>query len=104
MRSGEVSTKVMPKISKQNATGNLRNFATYTDLGLRFAVAAALGGAGGYWLDGKLGTSPVFLILGVMLGGVAGFVNLYRTTIRLTQEEKAQIKAKQQAGPPGRDH
>ncbi len=80
----------MSKLFNKNFTGSssLRNFATYTDLGLRFAVAAALGGVGGYWLDGKLHTSPIFLILGVMLGGVAGFVNLYRTTMRLTQEEK----------------
>jgi F0F1-type ATP synthase assembly protein I len=71
---------------------------------LRFAVAAALGGLGGYWLDGKLHLSPIFLILGVMLGGIAGFVNLYRTTMRLTREEKEEMKEKRQAGPFGRDH
>jgi len=78
-----------------NLAGGLRNFAAYTDLGLRFALAAALGGWLGYWLDGKLHTSPLLLILGVMLGGTAGFINLYRTTLRLTQEEK-QRAGKQQ--------
>ncbi len=78
----------MSKASQGNLGGGLRNFATYTDLGLRFALAAALGGLGGYWLDGKLHTFPVLLIVGVMFGGVAGFVNLYRTTMRLIRQEK----------------
>jgi F0F1-type ATP synthase assembly protein I len=89
----------MRKVSNENFSGGLRHFAAYTDLGLRFAVVAALGGVGGYWLDGKLHTNPIFLILGVMLGGVAGFINLYRTTMRLTQEEKEdEIKKRRQAG------
>jgi F0F1-type ATP synthase assembly protein I len=78
----------MRNLPKKNLAGGMRNFAAYTDLGLRFAAAAALGGAGGFWLDGRLHTGPIFLIVGVMLGGVAGFVSLYRTTMRLTQEEK----------------
>lgn len=78
----------MRKMLNQNLAGGLRHFATYTDLGLRFAAAAVLGGLGGYWLDGKLHTAPLLLIAGVMLGGVAGFVNLYRTVMRLTREEK----------------
>lgn len=47
-------------------------------LGIQFAVAVGLCIAGGYWLDLKLGTTPLFLILGVFLGGSAGFLNIYR--------------------------
>ncbi len=65
----------------------MRNAAPYLDLGLRFALAAVLGGAAGYWLDGKLHSSPLLLIFGVMLGGTAGFINLYRTVMRLTKSE-----------------
>lgn len=88
----------MGKASSQRFAGGLRHYASYADLGLRFAAAAALGGWGGYWLDGRLHTRPILMILGVMLGGAAGFINLYRTTVRLTEQEK------QQANSGGRDH
>ncbi|MBN2024245.1 MAG: AtpZ/AtpI family protein [Pirellulales bacterium] len=38
----------------------------------------ALPGLGGYWLDRQLGTSMVFLILGVLLGLAAGMWHLLR--------------------------
>lgn len=62
------------------------------DLGLRFALAAAVGGALGYWLDGKFNTQPLLLIFGVMLGGTAGFISLYRTVMRLTESESRRRK------------
>jgi F0F1-type ATP synthase assembly protein I len=40
----------------------------------------ALPGAGGLWLDLKLGTSPLFLVIGVVLGFVAGLWQLLRIT------------------------
>jgi F0F1-type ATP synthase assembly protein I len=62
--------------------------AVYTDLGLRFALAAALGGYLGYLLDQELHLFPLFLIVGIMLGGTAGFISLYRTVMRLTESER----------------
>jgi len=47
-------------------------------LGIQFAVAVGLCLAGGYWLDQKLSTTPLFIIIGVFLGGSAGFLSIYR--------------------------
>ncbi len=33
---------------------------------------------GGWWLDGKLGTEPALLFLGMALGFTAGMFHLYR--------------------------
>jgi F0F1-type ATP synthase assembly protein I len=82
----------MSKSPAKDYASHLRQIAPYMDLGLRFALAAVLGGWFGYWLDGKLHTQPLLLILGVMLGGVAGFINLYRTVMRLTQAERKKEK------------
>jgi len=82
----------MSKDATKDYASTLRNAAPYMDLGLRFAVAAAVGGWGGYWLDGKLGTHPLLLICGVMLGGTAGFISLYRTVMRLTRSESQRKK------------
>jgi ATP synthase protein I len=32
--------------------------------------------AGGYWLDGRIGTSPAFVIVGAILGFVLGIFHL----------------------------
>lgn len=44
--------------------------------GLGFGIAIPLGlfVAGGLWLDGRMGTAPLFMLLGIVLGFVvAGF-------------------------------
>ena len=50
----------------------------YAAAGLQFAVALVLFSLGGDWLDDKLGTTPVFLLLGVFGGGAAAFYSMYR--------------------------
>jgi F0F1-type ATP synthase assembly protein I len=60
--------------SKRSAS----SVAPYIDLGLRFALAILIGTGGGYWLDSKLGTTPLFLIIGVFLGATSGFMTIYR--------------------------
>jgi ATP synthase protein I len=37
-----------------------------------------LGFAGGYYLDRWLGTSPWLMLVGLLLGIAAGFLNLFR--------------------------
>jgi F0F1-type ATP synthase assembly protein I len=50
----------------------------YMGYGLTWALSTLLFLLGGWWLDGKLGTMPFFLILGAFVGGGAGFYSLYR--------------------------
>ena len=71
---------------RKSATNWKRLVVIYGDLGFRFAAAAALGGFLGYLLDQKLHSSPIALIVGIMLGGTAGFISLYRTVMRTESE------------------
>jgi F0F1-type ATP synthase assembly protein I len=57
----------------------------YAGAGIQLAVSVFLCLLGGNWLDQRWGTSPLFLILGVFLGGGAGFYNLVRV---LTSAER----------------
>lgn len=50
----------------------------YAGLGAQFVAAIAVVGALGWWLDGKLGTSPWLLIAGVFVGAVGGFIAMIR--------------------------
>ena len=49
-----------------------RAYALVSGIGLQMAFCVLLGLFGGKWLDGVLGTSPWFLLLGLLLGLAAG--------------------------------
>jgi ATP synthase protein I len=49
-----------------------------TGVGFYVGVCIAGGTFAGLWLDGKLGTRPLFMIGGLLLGVVAAFYGLYR--------------------------
>jgi len=46
-------------------------------LGLSFALAVLLFLGVGAWVDSKLGTAPLLLVLGAFIGAGAGFYSLY---------------------------
>lgn len=46
-------------------------------LGLTMGAAIALFALGGNWLDGRLGTRPLFVLLGVAIGFAGGFWSMY---------------------------
>jgi F0F1-type ATP synthase assembly protein I len=50
--------------------------AAYAGLGFQFAIAILLGLYVGQWVDRKLGTRPLFLIIGVFAGAAAGFYSM----------------------------
>lgn len=50
----------------------------YAGLGVQFAASVLLLTFGGYWLDEWLGTLPLFMVLGVLLGAVGGTVAIVK--------------------------
>ena len=51
-------------------------------VGITLVMATVIGLAGGYYADRWLGTAPWLAMIGLGLGIVAGFVNLFRATRR----------------------
>ncbi len=47
-------------------------------VGWYVAASVVIGIVGGYFVDGWLGTTPVFIIVGVILGTTVAFYGLYR--------------------------
>lgn len=45
--------------------------------GLTLVVTVGLFAYGGHLLDGLAGTSPLFLLLGMLLGAAGGFIHLF---------------------------
>ena len=56
-------------------------------LGTELTVATLIGALMGYGIDNLLGTRPWGLAAGVILGGAAGSLNVYRAAMLLVIEE-----------------
>ena len=58
-------------------------------VGVEMMVATLIGAAMGYALDKYLGTRPWLLMVGVLLGGAAGCLTVYRTVTSSIPPEEA---------------
>ena len=57
-------------------------------LGASFYIGAVifLGLAGGLWLDRKLNTQPIFVLIGLTLGLIVAFWGFYRMLVPIIKE------------------
>ena len=76
----------MPVLKKSDPN-IYRQVGPYLNLGMQLAVAVALGVGLGYLLDTKLHSQPVFLIIGLFLGAIAGFTNIYKAVYPTRQHD-----------------
>jgi len=53
--------------------------AELTSIGMSMVLSTIIGMAGGYYADRWLGTTPWLMLLGLVLGIVAGFVSMLRS-------------------------
>lgn len=56
--------------------------ALFSEIGLSLLVTTLLGVAVGYWIDGQVGTIPLFVIVGFFAGAGAGTLMIYRLVDR----------------------
>ena len=59
-----------------------------SSVGFVLAFCVGLGAWGGLWLDRRWGTHPWMTALGVILGSVAGFVELLREVSKSTPKDE----------------
>lgn len=63
-------------------------------MGLQFAISILLFLLAGQWIDRKLGTAPLFLILFVFLGAGGSFYSIYRKLMEEQRREDEQRRRK----------
>ena len=76
------SDSPVPKVSGAGAAAGM---------GLQFAISVILFLLAGQWLDGRLGTSPLFLIVFVFVGAGASFYSIYR---KLMEQQRREDEAR----------
>jgi len=64
----------------------LSSLAKLTSVGLEFSISVLLGLLGGRWIDGKLGSEPWVMVLGLALGVTAGLRSLIRTARQASEQ------------------
>jgi hypothetical protein len=67
-----------PKSSSPNSSDPEISPWALAGLGIQFAVALVLFGYAGQWVDARLDTAPLFLLVGVLAGAGGTFFLSYR--------------------------
>ncbi|HEY6058751.1 MAG TPA: AtpZ/AtpI family protein [Candidatus Limnocylindrales bacterium] len=57
-------------------------FALFSEIGLVLLVTTLAGVLAGYWLDQQLGSLPIFVVVGLLVGLAAGARAVYRLITR----------------------
>jgi len=65
-----------------------KKIGPYLGLGTQLAATVILMFYIGYWLDRKLNTYPILIILFSLLGGFAAIYNFIRSVLKLNSKEK----------------
>ena len=63
-------------------TGSGAYFALFSEIGLLLLVTTLAGVAAGYWVDQRLETLPVFVLVGFLAGAAIGTMAIYRLITR----------------------
>jgi len=58
------------------------NLGLITQIGMIMIIPIFAGLFGGKWLDERLNTGNIFLLIGIILGVIIAFLNLYRYTMK----------------------
>ena len=78
-----VAEKVLPMNDPASKrTRSFYNALSASSVGLELGVAVILALLGGMWLDSQLGTEPWFMLVGLVIGLIAGFRNVLRAVDR----------------------
>ena len=65
-----------------------KKVSPYLGLGTQLAATVILMFYIGYWLDNKLNTYPILIIVFSLLGGFAAIYNFIRSVLKLNSKEK----------------
>jgi hypothetical protein len=88
---------------KTPVDGALVELARFSGHGLTIALSTGLFLLAGWWLDGRLGTLPLFTVLGALTGAAAGLYSLLQHVLlgpRAREREKAEEVSEGNSTPP----
>jgi F0F1-type ATP synthase assembly protein I len=85
-------------LRKTTPSGGLSG-ADFAGVGIQFAAAIVVFLFAGQWLDKKLGTSGLFTLIGVFIGGSGAFYLLHRKITAAQRRDDEERAGRRGAGP-----
>lgn len=73
----------------------------FTGYGLTWALSVLLFLLGGWWVDGRLGTTPLFTFVGAFVGAAAGFYSLWHHVVVVPRQRKGAEGQERDRGEEG---
>lgn len=64
------------------------NLVFVSQIGISMAMPIFVGVYGGNWVDQRIGTRGIFLLIGILLGVGTSFMNLYKIAISRSKDRK----------------
>lgn len=64
------------------------NLVFVSQIGISMAMPIFLGVYGGNWLDQKVGTTGIFLLIGILFGVGTSFMNLYKIAVSRSKDRR----------------
>lgn len=77
--------------SRPNRSKTLKSassLAMASTVGFTMVICTAIGFFFGRWLDSKLNTDPIFIAVFTLIGAGAGFYELYRVSVKMSEDDK----------------
>ena len=87
----EPERPLKPESGSENPVPKASGAGAAAGMGLQFAISVVLFLLAGQWLDRKLGTAPLFLMLFVFVGAGASFYSIYR---KLMEQQRREDEAR----------
>jgi F0F1-type ATP synthase assembly protein I len=84
----QVGKRILDNVNK-NVT---KDFGPFLTSGLQLAISVVVFFFIGYWLDGKLGTSPWCTIGGASIGATGGLIKFLRDAMALGKQADKELK------------
>lgn len=78
---------------KNQPSGLWSALALAWELGYTIAIPIVIFAIGGRFLDKKLGSSPIFLLLGILLALIISGIGIYRKTMKIMKESEKSRKS-----------
>jgi ATP synthase protein I len=86
----------MAKMSGRDEAPPMAEAGRHAGAGIQFAGSILLFLFAGYWLDGRLGSRPWLMILGAVVGAVAGFYSMYNRLVIVPERERRKREAERE--------
>lgn len=86
---------------RDSGAGAMRSAQPYIDAAWQLAGSMVVLTLGGVWLDRKFGTSPLWVLVGALLGIGVGMYSFLRRVMHLAEQDRKQ-RERQDGQRPGK--